>query len=576
MINNDSESQLGIMPNARRILLWCEKTCPDSVVQSTKQLFPKSKILAVVKKEDRRHSPQIEHCHEYCRKNLISISAQIGLIARLRKIRWDVFLCRKHDISVKLLLGIILLRPQKLLLWKSTDNEVILSGLLYRHLFLKPFQKKHLFLSFVAGLLPLGLLFLQLLLAPLKKASWASKKELLSIVKNNILRGPVADSPWLFGWLQVVMVQDFLFGRKNRNNMPLRILVIRIDHIGDAVNTVPMVRYLRKTYPGAKITILCDSGAFLWKNCPYIDEVLLYETNNSLFNRGRRHAACIFRPFTFSSELRRRKFDLVIDAVGRTETHILSYLCRGARRISSTYYPYELFDCDLKIRHYETCLHESARALALVKPAEKISRSDCQLEFWFDMAAQEKEKSILATNNIDGDRDLLGIHPGAMSQLRTWPIERFADVGAELAKKYNMKIVFFEPLGNPDATNIFLSRLPVYDNNVIIIKNVDLVSLTALISRCRFFLCCDSGPMHLAAATQTPMVAIFGPGEYWRWQPLHRRSAIVRKPMSCSPCSQNLCGEPQCILSVQVQDVLQAAERILAECSDEESTVTGA
>jgi ADP-heptose:LPS heptosyltransferase len=223
-------------------------------------------------------------------------------------------------------------------------------------------------------------------------------------------------------------------------------------------------------------------------------------------------------------------------------------------------------------------LHESRRALTLVKPADKIERLDCQLEFWFNREAQSRTKSILEANHINGDKRLLGIHPGAISPLRTWPIERFADVGIELAKKYNMKIVFFEPLSNPDAANIFLSRLPVYDHNVITIKNVDLVSLTALISRCRLFLCCDSGPMHLAAATQTPMVAIFGPGEYWRWQPLHRRSTIVRKPMSCSPCSQNLCGEPQCILSVQVQDVLQAAEQILAEGSDEGCTpavVTG-
>ncbi len=573
MKNNDSKNPPDIVPRAKRILLWCEKTCPDSVVKSAKQLFPKSKILAIVKEEGKTHSSQIDRYHKYYRKNLRFILAQTGFIIRLRKIKWDVFLCRKHELSMKLLLGIILLRPQKLLLWKSTDNEVILSELLYRHLFWKPFQKKHFFLSFVAGLFPLGLLLLQLPLVLLKKASWTGKKGLLGVVRNNILRGPMADSPWLFGWLQVVMVQDFLFGRTKRNDMPLRILIIRIDHIGDTVNTVPMVRYLRRTYPGAKITILCDSGEFLWRNCPYIDEILLYKTNNPLFNRGQRHAACIFRLFTFSSELRKRNFDLVIDPVGRTETHILSYLCRGARRITSSYYPYELFESDLKTLHFETCLHESKRALALIKPAEQIDRSDCRLEFWVDMKTQEREKSVLAINHLDGDRNLLGIHPGAMSPLRLWPIERFADATLELAEKYKMNIVFFEPPENSDLTNKFVSKLLLHGRDAIVIRNVDLVILTALISRCRLFLCCDSGPMHLAAATQTPMVAIFGPGEYWRWQPLHSKCAIVRKPMNCSPCSQNLCGNPQCILSVQVRDVLQAAERILAECSDESHTL---
>jgi len=551
------------LADVRRVLLWSNIRPPRSVANFIKQIWPKSHILTVIKGTQDRPPLQVPRYHEYRRKSTMSIPDYIRLILRLRKCRVDVVLLKKHELSIKLLLGIILLHPQKVLLWKNTYNEVILSGFELKSLFLMPFQKKYFLLSLVGMLLPLGLLLLQLPLVLFKRTAWAKKKEILRTIKNNISRGPLADNPWLFGWLQVIMIHMFLFDKKSKNKTPSRILVIRIDHIGDTVNTVPLIRHLRKTYPSSKITVLCDTGSFLWDNCPYVDEVLLYKSNNQLFHHGRNKLRYVFRPLTFFPQLHKRKFDLVLDPVGRTETHILSYLCRGAHRINSTYYPYHLFDITTPIRHYETQLHESLRPLALVKPIDEVSQADRRLEFWLTPEAQNKAKNILATNHIGDDNMLLGIHPGATSPLRCWPIERMAIVAHTLAKKYGMDIVFFEPPDDNTMTSNFTAHLARLGIDTTVIRGIDLNVLTALIARCSLFICCDSGPMHLAATTKTPQVTIFGPGEYWRWQPFHCKSIIVRKPMSCSPCSQNNCSDPQCILSVQIQDVLQAAESIL-------------
>ena len=160
---------------------------------------------------------------------------------------------------------------------------------------------------------------------------------------------------------------------------------------------------------------------------------------------------------------------------------------------------------------------------------------------------------------------ILGIHPGAANALRCWPLERWATVAHKLALIYKMKIVFFEPPGKSELSWKFKELLQSFNQKVFIIKDLDLNQLTASIAKCSLFLCNDSGPMHLAAAVKAPMVAIFGPGEHVRWKPLHKTSAIVRKPIICSPCSQEICKDPQCVLTVEISDVLEAAKNVLDE-----------
>jgi ADP-heptose:LPS heptosyltransferase len=126
-----------------------------------------------------------------------------------------------------------------------------------------------------------------------------------------------------------------------------------------------------------------------------------------------------------------------------------------------------------------------------------------------------------------------------------------------------MDIIFFEPPDNKEMTSSFTAHLAGLRAKIAVIRGIDLNLLTALIAECNLFICNDSGPMHLAAATKTPMIAIFGPGEYTRWQPLHSNSVIARKPFICSPCSQNDCRVPKCLLQVETSDVMRAAEIVL-------------
>jgi ADP-heptose:LPS heptosyltransferase len=557
---------LHLSSNTKKILIFHNGLAPkiDQIASFVKKEWPKAKILFITQKPAKIKDTRKPGVHLYSRKSTLSISEVFKLGLRLKQMRPHIILIRKHDLSLKFLLLILVCRPTKLYSWRArTSTKLTFSEINWRSFLIKPFNKKGFWMSLSCSLFPLFLLIALIPTLWLKRCSSIEKKQFWHLLKSNLQQGPLGDNPWLWACLQFIMLLVFLLGKKPKLKYPSRILVIRNDHIGDTINTTPLVKYLKKNYKKAHIVVLCDSGQFLWKDCPYIDEVLMYKTNNRLFNRDGRKFWYVFRPFTYLRTLRKNHFDLVLDPVGRTETHILSYLCGNARRFSNTYYPYELFDVTICCRHYESELHETQRVLSLVKPVHEITKRERDLDIWIKPQIKDWMQNYLELIGIKEQDNLLGIHPSAVSPLRLWPIERFASVACELAAKHNMKIMFFEPPDNPDMAEKFTSILSTLSYKATIVRGTDLLSLTALISRCNLFLCNDSGPMHLAAATKTPTVAIFGPGEYIRWQPQHPNSKIVRKSFICSPCSQNDCINPMCVLQVDIEDVIKAAGELL-------------
>jgi len=502
--------------------------------------------------------------HLVRRQSPATLTYGLPLLLKILPLKDKTVLFRKHDISLKMFIFMACLVNKQIAFCKeSNDGRISVIPLNKMKLICKPFGKKHFYSQLLGAALIYLLLVASLPLLLLSPTSLRQKNTIFKAIKYNLSHGPTADNPWLWMWLQFCILLGNINKHENAKKDPAKILVIRIDHLGDNINSVPLIRCLRKKYPCAKISVLTDTGKFLWENCPYIDEVISYNTNNTLFSRGKWRLRYIFSPLKWLLRLRRENYDLVLDPVGRTETHILSLFCTNSLRISNTYYPYRLVGIKVACKHYESNLHETKRVLSLVKAANEITDEECNLEIWFDSRAEECAENHLQAVGITEQNRILGIHAGAGSPLRLWPIERFAAVSCELAEKYNMQILFFEPPGRADMTNKFSDTIAKCGRKALIIKDIDLLSLAALISKCDVFLCNDSGPMHLAAATKTPTVAIFGPGEYTRWQPLHRKSAIVRKYLNCSPCSQNNCRHPKCILQVQPEDVLRAAVAVI-------------
>jgi ADP-heptose:LPS heptosyltransferase len=169
-------------------------------------------------------------------------------------------------------------------------------------------------------------------------------------------------------------------------------------------------------------------------------------------------------------------------------------------------------------------------------------------------------------------RRLAGIHVGAGRAVKEWPAERFAAVGARLAVDEGVTIVLTGAEEDRAAADVLRAALPPSVPCVNLVGRADILSLAAVFRRLDLLITADTGPMHLAAALDVPIVAVFGPSSPERWGPLSARCRIVRTDLPCSPCNRvrtppaRCVGHtPDCLEAVGTDAVLRAARELLAD-----------
>jgi ADP-heptose:LPS heptosyltransferase len=165
---------------------------------------------------------------------------------------------------------------------------------------------------------------------------------------------------------------------------------------------------------------------------------------------------------------------------------------------------------------------------------------------------------------------LIGIQPGAGRKIKEWDPTRFAEVGAQLAAMPGVSVIL---VGNADDRAALDQVRAAWPPNVPVTQlplETDLVVLAAVLEQVSLFITGDTGPMHLAAAVGTPVLAIFGPSLPTRFAPLTARSRIVRIDIHCSPCNllrrppARCVGHvPDCLAGITSNEVLRAANELL-------------
>ena len=185
------------------------------------------------------------------------------------------------------------------------------------------------------------------------------------------------------------------------------------------------------------------------------------------------------------------------------------------------------------------------RQLLCVTPGEKRT------------AAETLERAGILAGDF-----LIGVNPGAAyGSAKRWYPERFADVAATLAQKWRAKILV---LGGPSEVAIAADIEAALPGGCLNLAGKTTVrELLALIQSCDFFISNDSGPMHIAAAFQVPLVAVFGSTDHRTTYPFSENSVVVRKEIDCAPCLKRECPtDHRCMTEVSAQDVVDAAEKL--------------
>ena len=140
---------------------------------------------------------------------------------------------------------------------------------------------------------------------------------------------------------------------------------------------------------------------------------------------------------------------------------------------------------------------------------------------------------------------------------KRWDSDKLAALADRLIRTYNAHVIYTGAAGDTSYINAIIALMKYPALNAA--GNTTLKELACLISRARLFVTTDSGPMHLAVAVGTPVVALFGPTAPWRTGPYTERARIVRTQAPCSPCYKRTCDSMICMNEIGVDQVMEAA-----------------
>ncbi len=350
-----------------------------------------------------------------------------------------------------------------------------------------------------------------------------------------------------------------LFCRRVRvPHSPQKILFIQLSALGDTILAVPTIRAIRQAFPDAEITMLASSTNLNYlTSCPYIDKHIQFEMP-------------VYRMLT---PLRSEQFDWAIDLEHWPRlSALLTYATGAPVRIG--------FQTKGQHRHFlftETVPHIQGRhevrnfldiAARLGCPVQAFD-----LEVWCDLVARTWVRETLIQEQVLPDTPLVALHPEAgrrSEPRRRWSPENYVALADTLVERFGVQIVL---TGAPDEVNISEQIAAQTQHRAVILAGrTDVNQLAALFSDAALVVSGNCGPMHLAAATGTPVIGLHGPTNAAQWGPWNCDVGIVRAEMPCSPCL-NLgfeygCqalpdGTSPCMWTIGVEQVLRECEQFL-------------
>lgn len=335
-----------------------------------------------------------------------------------------------------------------------------------------------------------------------------------------------------------------------------RILLISCTALGDTVLSTPAFRSLRRAYPAARITLLIHPDyQTLFAQHPDVDELIPYA------GRWKGFWATVRR-------LRAHGFDLACILHGNEpQATPLAYLS-GARFIfklpNTSRFRFLLSNREPVVR-WEDLGHGIEQRLAVARLAGG-RETDQRMTLPVPPETKIEVAAMLAQHGIDADTPLVAFQVGASTASRRWAAERFVALGKALLDRYpQLHIIITGSSGERELAHGIAERIAQSMASPRVwaaAGEMPLRQLPALLQRCTTLVTGDTGPMHVAIAVGTPVVALFAVSDWRRSGPAYDldRHIVIQKWRTCDPCLSKRCPyrEPLCMENISVEEVLAA------------------
>lgn len=347
------------------------------------------------------------------------------------------------------------------------------------------------------------------------------------------------------------------WGARGGSGNARRVLVLQTSFLGDSLLTLPLMRRLKESLPGARLSVLTlPKNAEVFRGSPWVDEILLDDKRGA--HRGLRGL------WRISRAIKNQAFDLAVIPHRSLRSALVAWLAGIPRRVGFSASAGRFLLTD--VVPFSWLAHDLERNLALARPLGGESRPSAgEARYVVPAPPSEALARRLAEAGIAKGERLAGVHPGAAWATKRWLPERYAELCRRLKADGLTPVL----VGGPDDAELGAS-IAAASGAADLTGKTGLEDLKALMGRLSLFVTNDSGPMHLAAASGVPVVAIFGATTrelgFFPYGAGHR---VVEADLACRPCGLHgaqTCPEGHflCMRLLSVDQVHEACRSALA------------
>ncbi|MGA9753821.1 MAG: putative lipopolysaccharide heptosyltransferase III [Desulfobaccales bacterium] len=313
-----------------------------------------------------------------------------------------------------------------------------------------------------------------------------------------------------------------------------RILVIKLKQPGDVLVSTPVIGALKEAWPESRVTYLVPKGTEdMVSGHPGLDGLMVADRRNETWGQALR----------FIRDLRRQRFDLVLELSGGDRGAIYSWLS-GARERLGFAHPRQPFwqrhGCFTRLLPRPPVkMHMVDQNLAAVRSLG-IEPVKPRLQFFWDDQVEQKIRNLLASLGL-AEKPFAVMHPGAGWSFKCWTPPGYARVIEFFQEEWGLTTVLTGTRSPHEQELLAAVHQECRAAPIDLAGRLSLKELGALISKARLFFGMDSAPMHLAAAVNTPAVGLFGPSGVFNWGPWGEGHLVIKKDWDCLPCGRDGC-----------------------------------
>ncbi len=346
-----------------------------------------------------------------------------------------------------------------------------------------------------------------------------------------------------------------------------RILVVKMRHHGDVLLASSFFSNLQRAIPSAQIDpfIYLDTLPML-EGHPAISECILYDRAWKKLPFWKK----IAKELSLLVRIYRGKYDLVINLTEGDRGSLAAWISRARYRVGFDPGKKGLFAKRKLYTHLvKNCPHPRHTVERQLDVLRRIGifpeMADRDLFLHIPEDAKIRVQALLQERGVNGP--YVVIHPVSRWRFKCLSPRQMAQV-IELLHSKNQTVVLScgrEPqeIAMIEEILLLVPSIPVVN----LAGQITLKELAALISSSAALISVDSVPLHIASATKTPVVALFGPTSEKNWGPwMHQKARVIAQNFSCRPCYQDGCGgskKSDCLLSIDPKAIVAALEEVL-------------